>query len=585
MKFFFGHQKSNVPNLSFKQPTQMPWEVRLSILVISVFVVLSLMTLRLFQKQILEHRDYAARAESQYLTKKDIIAPRGKIYAHRSKDDLEDLYPLATNQTKYDVVAVPKNIKDKKLVSEKLSDILGIDKNEIFDKINNDKLYALLYRRTDEDRAQEIDKLKIEGIYLPPFSMRYYPEGTLASHILGFVNYEDQGNYGVEGYYNQELEGSGGTVEAEKDTFGRLVNIQSQKEAISGSDLILTLDENVQYFVEQSLQKAVEQYQADSGSVIIMDPKTGRILAMAGFPNFDPNKFNEVSADNQGVFLNPLTSVPWEPGSIFKPVVMSVAINENKVQPDTTGTFGSSVEVQGYKINTAQGKAFGTETMIQVLENSDNVAMVWVAEKLGIDLTYQYLEKYGFGVKTGIDIDAESSGSLRARKDWREINLATAAFGQGISTTPIQMLTAISAIANQGKLMRPYVVEAMVSSDGKKKEAQPQEVREIISPDTAKKITEMMVSVVQKGHGKKAQIEGLKVAGKTGTAQVPNPSGGYYEDRHIGSFAGFFPADNPSISMLVKLDQPKNVEWAEASAAPTFGEIGTWLANYYQIKP
>jgi len=243
------------------------------------------------------------------------------------------------------------------------------------------------------------------------------------------------------------------------------------------------------------------------------------------------------------------------------------------------------VTVQGYKIHTAQDKAFGRETMTQVLENSDNVAMVWVSEKMENSQMYQYFENFGFGKKTGIEMDTETPGLLRPLAQWRPVNKATAAFGQGISITPLQMISALGTIANKGKLLKPKIVDKIIYSDGKEEPVTTQEVRQVIKEDTANKIVAMMVSVVERGHGKKAQVEGYKVAGKTGTAQVANPAGGYFTDRSIGSFGGFFPASDPQIVMLVRLDNPKNVEFAESSAAPLFGEIAKWLVNYSKIAP
>lgn len=559
--------------------TTYDWSKRLN-LVLGLFMVLGAALLfRLFQKQIVEHTTYIAQAEGQYIIKKELPADRGQIYA-------SDMFPLATNKQYFQVLAVPANIKNPAETAQNLAPLLDISQEEIFSKINNDKNYVPpLKHSLSEEEGDKIAALKIRGIVVLPESTRFYPESELAAHVLGFVNDSGDGQYGIEGYFNDELKGSGGQITAEKDVLGRFFNIGQQTQPQNGSDYILTLDHNIQYQAEKILTQAVKKYQADSGSIVIMDPQTGKILAMAGEPAFDPNKFNEVSQNNQNVFNNPVIAKPWEPGSVFKPLIMAAAINEGKVQPDTEGVFSNMVTVDSYEIHTSTDQAYGRETMTQVLENSDNVAMVWVSEQLGKDLEYKYVKDYGFGRKSGIELDTESPGDVLDVKRWSNTQRATISFGQGIAVTPLQLAAAISSIANGGKLMKPYIVQEVIASDGRKDFRQPQEVKRVLNEDTAQKVRDMMVSVVVNGHGKKAAVSGYKVAGKTGTAQVPKPGGGYYTDRHIGSFIGFAPADDPKFVMLVRLDQPKNVDWAESSAAPTFGEMAKWLLDYLRVPP
>ncbi|MBM2821110.1 MAG: peptidoglycan glycosyltransferase, cell division protein FtsI (penicillin-binding protein 3) [Candidatus Berkelbacteria bacterium] len=499
------------------------WYKRLNFL-LGIFICIAAgLLFRLFQKQVLGHAAYAAQAEDQYIVKKDLPAQRGKIYA-------SDQFPLASNKQFYQVLAIPRNIKNPDDVAEKLGPLLDIQQSDIFTQINNDKNYVPpLKHSLLEGEADKIAALKLKGIIVLPESKRFYPEGELASQVLGFVNDTGKG-------------------------------------------------ENV-------LSKAVKKYSADSGSIVVMDPNTGAILAMAGEPTFDPNKFNEVPKEDQNVFNNPTIARPWEPGSVFKPLIMAAAINEGKVQPDTEGVFSNMVTVDSYEIHTSTDQAYGRETMTQVLENSDNVAMVWVSEQLGKDTEYKYLKDFGFGRKTGIELDTEASGEVLDVKQWSNSLRATVSFGQGITVTPIQLGTAVSAIANGGKIMKPYIVSEVTNADGTKDFREPKEVKRVFNTDVANKVKDMMVSVVINGHGKKAAVSGYKVAGKTGTAQVPSPGGGYYKDRHIGSFIGFAPADDPKFVMLVRLDQPKNVDWAESSAAPTFGELANWLLDYFRVPP
>lgn len=550
---------------------------RLNIVIGLVIVLACGLFFRLFQKQVLEHTTYLAQAEDQYIIKKELTAERGKIYA-------SDMFPLATNRQYYQVLAVPRNIKNPDDVAEKLAPIILVKKSDIFETINNDKNYVPpLKHGLTEEEGDKIAGLKLRGVIVLPESKRYYPENELAAQVLGFVNNLGEGQYGVEGYFNDQLKGFGGEIYAEKDTRGRLFNIGEKIEPKDGTEYILTLDHNIQYQAEQVLNQAVEDYQADSGFIGVMDPKTGAVIAMAGSPSFDPNKYNEVPKENQDVFNHPGITAAYEPGSVFKPLVMAAAINEGKVQPETEETFSNFVTVDSYEIHTATDEAYGKETMTQVMENSDNVAMVWISDQLGKDLEYQYIKDYGFGRKSGIEMDTEATGSVLEVKKWSNTQRATISFGQGISVTPIQLMTAYSVIANGGKLYKPYIISEFRSSDGRTDKTQSQEIKRVINTDTSEKMKNMLVSVVENGHGKKAGVEGYKVAGKTGTAQIPTPSGGYYDDRHIGSFAGFAPAKDPKFVMLVRLDQPKNVKWAEESAAPVFGKMAKYLLDYYRV--
>lgn len=562
---------------------------RISIVVVAIFFISFALLFRLFQKSILEHKQYLAMAEDQYYIKQVDPSQRGKIYAQDFST--KQNYPIATNIEKYSITIVPRNVKDKNELAKKLAPLLSMDAKDLFNQINNDKAYLPpIQHKLEKEKIDKIidSGINLTGVYILPENVRYYPEDNLASQILGFVNSEGKGNYGIEGYYDDQLRGRGGMTIGEKDTLGRIISVVEKEDVKDGTDLVLTIDHNAQFMAEQILKNAIQKYQADNGSLIVMESNTGKIVAMASSPDFNPNNFNQVSKDQQNLFLNPVISNVYEPGSIFKPLIMSAAVNEAKVEPDTEGVFSNFTTVQGYEIHTAQDKAFGRETMTQVLENSDNVAMIWVADQLGNDTMFKYLDSYGFGHKTGIDLEGETTGSILQLKKWKDIDRATMSFGQGISTTPLQMLEAINAIANNGVMMKPYIVDKMVRPEKGESVTQPKEVGKIISEDTSNKLKAMMVSVVVRGHGKKAQVSGYNIAGKTGTAQVPKPAsegGGYYDDKHVGSFAGFFPADNPRFSMLVKLDNPKNTDWAEASAAPTFGEMAKWMLDYYQIPP
>lgn len=557
------------------------WHKRINVLIIIFVLIVIGLNYRLLQKSIFEHQSYAALAQNQHVVKKDLPANRGKIYS-------SDLFPLATNSRDWQVLVVPNQIpaNERQNSATLLAPFVEKSSQEIFEKINNDKSYIPpLIKHLSEAQAQQIDELKLKGVFVTPTSVRFYPEGSLASQILGFVDANFEGKYGLEGYFNDDLKGVSGEVYGAKDSRGRVFNINLEVEPHNGKDVFLTIDRNIQNKAEEIIASSVKKYQADSGSMIIMDPQTGKVLAMGNSPTFNPNEYNKVSSEEQNVFNNMAINNAWEPGSIFKPLIMAAAINEGKVNPDTTNVFDSSVEVDGYRIKTSTGQAYGLETMTQVLENSDNVAMVWISELLGKGTMYKYLKDFGFSRKTGLELNTESPGDVAEVKNWSNILRATASFGQGITATPLQMLNATNAIANGGKIMQPYIVSKLVDFNGKEEASQPKEVNRVITEDTARKVANMMVSVVVYGHGKKAAVPGYKVAGKTGTAQVARPGGGYYDNRHVGSFVGFAPADNPKFSMIVRLDNPKNVDWAESSAAPTFGEMAKWLLEYYKLTP
>lgn len=558
-----------------------PNNKRVSALFFLFILISGILGWRLFQKQVLDHASYMAQAEGQYATKQDLPASRGKIYS-------SDMYPLATNDRLYQLIVVPRYIptQNKPAVAQKIAALFNEDTNTIFQEINNDKYYIPpLHDHLSEADGQKVTDLKIKGVMVAPENIRSYPEGQLASHILGFVDSSANGHYGLEGFYNEELKGISGQVNGNRDVKGQIFDISSQTEAQNGDNLVLTIDRKIQYQAEQVLAEAVSKYEADNGSIIISDPNTGAILAMADDPTFDPNNYNKVATEGQSVFNNMAINNAWEPGSVFKPLIMAAAIDQGLVQPDTKNTFGESVKVDSYTIETSTRKAYGEETMTQVLENSDNVAMVWISNLLGKDNMYKYIKSFGFGRKSGVEMDTESAGSVADPKNWSHSQQATIAFGQGITATPLQILMATSAMANGGKLMQPYIVDKTVKANGQISQTQPKVITQVIRVDTANKVNQMMVAVVDNGHGRPARVTGYSIAGKTGTAQVPNPGGGYYPDRFDGSFVGFAPANNPKFAMIIRMDNPKAVAWAEDSAAPAFGQMAKWLFSYMGIAP
>ncbi len=556
---------------------------RPTILFLAIFFVSGFFLFSLFQKQVVEHDQFAQAAIAQSTTTNTQPAARGQIYA-QDKDG--KLFSLAVSDWRYQLQISPRQVKNKqKLVEALKADLPTLDTADALSKIDNDKVYVPpILKDLDAGTAEKIDNKGYAGVFLTPILIRVYPDGpNIAPQVLGFVGSDGEGKYGIEGAHDKDLKGQAGDEETKRDSLGRLIDVLGGKDATAGKDAVLTLDYNLQYTVETKLKEAIEKYGAESGSIVVMNPKDGAVLAMAGLPNYDPNKYSEVPAADQRNFLSPAASDVYEPGSVFKPITMSMAINESLVQPDTVHNAGGAVTVDGHEITNAEGKVYGSETMSQVLQNSDNVQMVWISSLLGSDKEREYFDKFGVGKKTGLDIIGEAPGRLPPKQEWRDLLRSTAAFGQGVSTTVVQLAADYAVLANGGVTVTPHLLQKYLV-DNKAQDVNYPAGTQIITTETAAKVREMLVSVVELGHGKRAKVEGIKVGGKTGTAQIPDPQGGYYEDRNIGTFAGLFPADDPKFVMVVRLNSPKNVKFAESSAAPTFGDIAAWMTNYYQLR-
>jgi len=567
-------------------------EQRLKIMGVIVLLAVFVLVFRMYNIQILKHEHYVALAQGQQRFEQVEIAQRGKILVHDSAVDSSVYYPLAFDVKKFAVWAVPHQISKKDLIAKDIGLALNIPEKDVFDQINNDKLYIPPIKRgLTLDEANVIKAKKISGVYVMPEYSRYYPEGNLASQLLGFVNADGEGKYGFEGHYNDELKGTAGSMTGEKDTLGRVINLLEQNNSQDGTSYVLTIDRAVQYFVEKKLAEALTLYQADSGLVAIMDVKTGGIVAMASNPSYDPNNFRDYAKDSAGIYINPVIAHLYEPGSIFKPITMSAAIDAGAITPDSSGDFDWHTFVDGYEIKTAERKAFGKENMTQVLQNSDNVAMVWVAEQLGKDNLYKYLKSFNMLDKTGIDLDTEATGYTPPFKQWKDINRSTIAFGQGISVTPMELLGAYNTIANDGVYVYPHIVDKMIYADGTEKTVEKQEGQRVLKSETAKAMGQMLWQTVEGGHSWRAKVPGFQVGAKTGTAQIPKTDGGYEESDsglgiYVHSMAGFAPVNDPQFAMIVKLDRPKFAKYSENTAAPLFGEISDFLLNYhYRLTP
>lgn len=550
-----------------------------------ILVALGLVLIRIFSLGILKHDFYTALAQGQHQLLTELVPNRGTIFIGEKGNIYQ---PLATNRNYQNVYLVPKEVEDKNVAAEQLSSLLGIPREDILKKLEKtDDPYEPLENKLTDEVADKIKDLKLKGVYLSAEGWRWYPQDTMACHALGFVGIRETqkiGLYGLEGYYEKELAGTNGLLESERDAAGRwlLLDDYNLTPAEDGVDLYLTLDQNIQYIIEQKLKALVEKWGAASGSIIVSEPKTGAIKAMASLPDFNPNEYGKVEDIND--FLNPSTQEVYEPGSIFKPITMAAALDSGKVTPETTFIDTGSATIGSYVIQNAGNRSYGLSTMTKVLEKSINTGVVFAERQIGGEVFKNYIEAFGFDEPTGVDLVGEVGGNLSNIRENREINFATAAFGQGIAVTPLQMVAAISAIANEGKMMKPYLVEKIVDKNGQEKVTEPQVIRQPISAQTASKLTAMLVSVVRNGYDK-IKIPNYFIAGKTGTAQIPSEDKRGYSDETIHSFVGYAPAYNPKFFIFIKMDKPHGINYASDSLAPTFAEITQYLLNYYEIPP
>lgn len=558
---------------------------RLTFLALIILIMALCIILKLFKLQIIDHNYYTALAKDQQEFFSELLPKRGEIFIQEPKAN--ELHPLATNRLYYLMYAVPVQVTKPKQASEAIAQMFEVEEDKVFKQlIKVDDVYEPLVHKVDDIQKAEMEKLNLEGIKFMEENWRYYPEDNLASHVLGFVGYQGDdkvGQYGIEGHYENELAGTKGATNFTRDAMGRLIPVADSdfQAADDGVDIVLTLDHSIQYVACSALEKSVLRHGAEGGSVIILEPQTGAILAMCNVPDFNPNKYNEVA--NISYYNNSSIFEAYEPGSIFKPITMSMAIDLGRVTPETTYEDLGEVKIAGFTINNSDKEAHGVKNMTQVLEESLNTGAIFAAQKVGNDLFEKYVKNFGFGQISGINLNTEVAGNI-SLLGTGDVYTATASFGQGLTVTPLQMVAAFGVFANEGKLMKPYIVKEKRFSDGQIEQTESQVIRQVISSKTALTISGMLASVVKNGHAKTAGVEDYFVAGKTGTAQVADKeSGVYYADRTIHTFIGFTPLDEPRFVMLTKLNYPKGVRFADASAAPLFSEIAQFLVNYLQI--
>ncbi|MEI6288017.1 MAG: penicillin-binding protein 2 [bacterium] len=605
-------------------------QVRIKILAVFFVAVASIIILKLFDLQIMKGDFYTALASDQHELYRKLVPERGTIYAVENRNGQQQLFPLVGNQKLQMLYSVPKEIKDASSTANALFAILGLPDNvnlaaaekDLFADISADldpvmaeeikttrrqkwleeqntkeitriynllatpnSLYKAIRHRLTDDQVQKIKDLNIKGLYFQEETWRFYPEAGMGGQLFGFWGIVDdakKGQYGLEGYFNKILNGTPGEIKAQRDAFGNLIAVGDNyfQEKKDGSSLILTVDRAIQHKACQALSIAAQKYKSETASVVVINPKTGAIIAMCGYPDYDPDKYGRV--DDANVYNNPLIFDAYEPGSIFKAVTMASALDVDKVQPDTTYVDTGGAQYGPYNIKNFNKKVYGKQTMVQVLDNSINTGAIFAMKQATPEVFVKYVKDFNFGKQTGIELSGEVAGDLSNIDRKGEIYKATASFGQGIMVTPLQMAMAYGAFSNGGKLMKPYIVSQTIDASGNVTNYYPQEVRQVITAKTAQVLSGMLVSVVANGHGKMAGVPGYIVGGKTGTAQVVNKSGHYGDDVDV-TFAGFAPFSDPRFVMIVRFKKPQNSKEAAISSAPVFSDIAKFILQYYNV--
>ncbi|HEX2173662.1 MAG TPA: penicillin-binding protein 2, partial [Dehalococcoidia bacterium] len=505
-------------------------------------------------------------------------------------------HPLVVSVKSFRVTANPKKLpKPDQLAQaiDRLAPILGRSPDQLRLQLTagaGDPL--VLVDDLAYDRGVELERLLddnwwITGIELTERGSRRYPEGNLASALLGFIGKDQSGLTGIEADFNVELTGRVGELTYQRDTGGGIIPIGpiERQAGVEGAAVVLTIDRHVQRIVERELDRVIAEQQAEGGSIVVMDPQTGEILGLASRPSFDLTKLDLAKGVDLNTYRNRVITDMYEPGSVFKVVGMAAALDQGLVQPETTMHDPGQVVKGGWTLRNWDGKANGVQTMTEVLIHSSNVGMVWVSDRLGPERFYQYVDAFGFTQPTRVGLTGEAPGMMRrpGGPDWQPIDLATNSFGQALTVTPLQVASMMATVANGGTLIRPSIVKAIVGAEGTRN-LEPVEVRRVMKPETAEKLIPMLVAVTEEGETNLAMVPGYRVGGKTGTASIATGSG-YDESQTIAQFVGFAPAEEPRFVIHVKVDRPKNSPWGSVVASPVFSQVAAQLLNYYEIPP
>lgn len=556
-----------------KKPSDKWIRFRISTVLVFFCLVSIIVAGRAFQLQVLKREQLCKLAERQYKKNIPLVPKRGTIYTRGYEE-------LAVTVEVDSIYAEPDSIETPKLAAKRLAPLLSLSRKELEDNLSSSKSFVWLARKANPSTIERVKSLKIRGIGFVKENRRFYPNGELASHAVGFSGIDGTGLGGIELAHDAQIKGKTELVRAERDALGKrtLPMDFGFEDSLAGNSVVLTIDKTIQYTAEKELAEAVRKSGAKGGTAIVMDPKSGEVLAMANYPQFNPN---DLSSTSQAALKNRAIVDTYEPGSTFKVFLLAAALEEGVVKPgDKFNCEKGSMELAGKVIHDTH--KHGALTVREIMKFSSNIGSAKIAAKLGKERFYDYITSFGFGSPTGIELNGEGSGILRSMKTWSKLELANISFGQGVSVTPIQLTIAFSAIANGGYLMKPYLVKDILDRDGKViKTNQPQIVKKVISGETASKVTEMLRDVVNEGGtGTEAALNGYDVAGKTGTAQKVSGGRGYAENKHVASFIGFVPAESPELVALVAIDEPEGIQYGRIVAAPAFRAIAETSLRY-----
>ena len=541
-----------------------------------IFIILFLSLIyRLYNIQVIQRNKFEEIAQQEHLTSFSIEGERGNIYDRNYKK-------LAVNINVQSLFAIPPKIENPQETAQKISSILNIKVKDVLEKLNQKKSFVWVERKLTETEVAGIEKLNLEGFNFLDESKRHYPKNYLASNLMGFVGIDNQGLEGLESFFDKELKGLPGLSILERDATGSEVPL-SIKEAIAhkdGHSIVLTIDEVIQYITEEALDKAFQKSKAKAGIAIVVRPKTGEILAMAIKPSYDPNYFNSYPRD---LWRNRAVTDAYEPGSTFKIITIATALEERVVNLNDQFNCVGWTKYNGIVFHDIHQHGF--QNLTDIVKNSCNIGVIEVGTRLDEKVFEKSIRRFGFGTLTEINLPGEINGLVRSVKDWSRISLASLSIGQEISVTPLQLIMAVSAIANRGTLMKPMIVKEIVDSmQSKIRIFKPKPVRQVVSVDTALTMTKILEQVVEDGTGTMAKVSGYQIAAKTGTAQKFDFSTGKYsKDKYSSWFVGYVPAENPEISILVLLDEPIGSYYGGTVAAPVFQEIASKVLPYLSI--
>ncbi len=541
---------------------------RLRSSIVFVVVVFALLVARAVEIQVVQGAEYADRADRQHIREFDTSAKRGVIYDRNGEE-------LAVSQRMATIVADPQMVEDAAAAGAALSPILGVEQGVLTEKLEAGGRFVYLARKLDPTVGDQVLALKLRGVAVQPEEKRVYPKGSLAPQVLGFVGMDNVGLAGVETQYDEQLCGESGRRSIIGDPFGRTLGVLFDRSGREGDSLVLTIDEDIQYAAEQELLSVVEHYGAKGASAVVLDPRTGEILAMANVPLFDTNAYG---SEEESVRRNSVVTDQFEPGSTFKMVVVAAALEAGLVDPQTTFALAPSITLYDRTVHESHEDVPAVRNMsaTEILAQSSNVGAVTLGLEVGEERLVDMIERFGFTRKTGIDFPGEAAGYMLPREEWSGTTIANIPIGQGISVTPLQLAAAYGAIANDGVYIQPHL----------SKGAPLRPSHQAVSPEVAQQLRDMLLVTVAEGTGKAAAVKGYSVAGKTGTAQKAADSGrGYSKDRFTASFIGMVPAEDPALVVLIVVDEPTLEYYGSIVAAPAFAKIADFALKRLEIPP